>query len=298
MSISRRSFIKGLAVAGASCAVVGEPGLAAAREPQKPGPDDVGMLYDATRCIGCRACVTACRKANNLPVDKQTLDGAPYDMPQDLSGNCKNIIKLYAENGQRSFMKKQCMHCVDPACVSVCMAGALHKLPNGIVAYDRSVCVGCRYCQVACPFDVPKFEWHEAIPLIVKCELCRHRKEGPACCEVCPREAVIYGKYSDLLADAKARIAAEKDRYIADIYGDTEGGGTHVLYLAAKEVGFQKLGLPELPDHPLPQMSESVQHTLYKGFIAPAALFGILTLVQFRNRKKNAEGKNGHEVEK
>jgi NAD-dependent dihydropyrimidine dehydrogenase PreA subunit len=198
-------------------------------------------------------------------------------------------------------VKMQCMHCADPACVSVCMAGALHKIKGGIVAYNKDTCVGCRYCQVACPFDVPKFMWFTPIPVIVKCELCYQRKEGPGCCEVCPREAVIYGTMADLKAIAHKRVKEQPDKYYPKVYGETDGGGTHVLYLTAKDIPFQKLGLPDLPSDPLPQMSETVQHTIYKDFIAPAALYAIFTLAQFRHarvRNKKEALKNGAESPK
>jgi Fe-S-cluster-containing dehydrogenase component len=287
MKISRRSLIKGIAAAGVATAIGSK---AEAREKQHVLPDDVGMLYDSTLCIGCRACVSKCKEVNELPATLKKIDGAPYDAPVDLDESTKNIIKLYKEGDKQAYMKMQCMHCADPACVSVCMAGALHKIKGGIVAYDKSTCVGCRYCQVACPFDVPKFMWFVAIPLIVKCELCRHRKEGPGCCEVCPAKAVIYGKMSDLRAEAEKRLAKQPEKYFPKVYGVNDGGGTHVLYLTAKDVPFENLGLPKLPEEPLPQMSETIQHTLYKGFIAPAALYAIFTAAQYRNaRKREAE---------
>ncbi len=125
------------------------------------------MLYDATRCIGCQACVTACKTANNMP-------GNLYDPPNDLNGDTKNIIKLYEGDGEKSYMKQQCMHCIDPGCVNACMIGAFKKREYGIVTWDPDRCIGCRYCQVACPYNIPKFQWDTAMPDIVKCELCNH----------------------------------------------------------------------------------------------------------------------------
>ncbi len=167
------------------------------------------MLYDATRCIGCRACVTACKTANNLP-------GNLYDPPNDLNGETKNIIKMYEVDGESSYMKQQCMHCIDPGCVNACMIGAFKKREYGIVTWDPDRCIGCRYCQVACPYNIPKFQWDTAVPKIVKCELCNHmlaRGEEPGCCQACPKEAVIFGTYEELLADARQRIAEYPERY-------------------------------------------------------------------------------------
>jgi Fe-S-cluster-containing dehydrogenase component len=296
MEISRRDVLK-VAVAAGAAAAVAEP--AEAREAKLSAPDDVGMLFDATLCVGCRACQTACRDANELPVERKAAAGAEYDAPLDLDGSTKNVIKLArGEGGGSEYMKAQCMHCVDPACVSVCMAGALHKAKGGVVAYEKGTCVGCRYCQVACPFNVPKFQWFTAVPVIVKCELCRHRGEkGAACAEVCPRGAVVWGQRAALLAEAKRRVAADPARYDQKVYGESDGGGTNVLYVTSRQVSFAALGLPKLPEHPLPQMSESVQHGIYKYGIAPLALWTAVTVVQLRARKKDPTAAPGRHEE-
>jgi Fe-S-cluster-containing dehydrogenase component len=296
MKITRRNVLKGLA-AGAAAAAVVQPADASEGKYHQ-APDDVGMLFDSTLCVGCRACQTACKVRNNTATDTMATQGGVYDAPLDLNGNTKNVIKI-AQDGQAStYMKMQCMHCVDPACVSVCMAGALHKVAGGITAYNAATCVGCRYCQIGCPFNVPKYEWSKSLPIaedpkIVKCELCRHDKRGPACCEVCPRGAVIYGKRADLLMEAKRRLAAAPGKYFQDrVYGEIDGGGTNVLYLSPKEVSFAALGLPTLPNEPLPALSENVQHGTYTLGIAPIAIYGILTAVQLRARKnEQKEGK-------
>jgi Fe-S-cluster-containing dehydrogenase component len=306
MSLSRRDLLKGAVAVGAASAVAGDAGARDAVEPRK---DAVGMLYDSTRCIGCRACVTKCKEANKMPYDRTPM-GALYDAPTDLDGNNKNIIKVLATGGEHSyaFMKAQCMHCVDPSCVSVCMMGALHKEAGGVVAYDKGTCVGCRYCQVACAFLVPKFEWDKAIPQIVKCELCRHRadpkQEGPlaianpACCEACPREAVVYGKRDALLAEAKRRLADAPQRYNGAVYGEKEGGGTQVLYLAAAGVTFQQLGLPALPEESSARFSESVNHAPYLHGVAPFALYAAAAFVIRRNQKKEEGVAHGEEGER
>jgi Fe-S-cluster-containing dehydrogenase component len=283
MGISRRAALKGMLAGGAAAA--GVASTSAAVVPQAPA-DAVGLLYDATLCIGCKACVAACREANGLAPDPTGL-GPQYHAPVDLSERAKTVIKLYADEGESSYMKAQCMHCVDPACTTACMLGALKKREFGIVTYDPDLCVGCRYCEVACPYGVPKFEWAKAAPKIVKCELCAHRlKAGlePACTDVCPREAVIFGKRSDLLIEAKRRMAAEPDRYVPKVYGETDGGGTQVLYLS--HVPFEALGLPALGETPAPALARSIQHGVYRGFIAPVALYGVLGLVMWRNRTK------------
>jgi Fe-S-cluster-containing dehydrogenase component len=315
-SITRRDLLKGAAVAGASLAVVGS-GSAEAREKVEPGAEAVGMLFDSTRCVGCRACQTACKKANKLPADEVRASGGVYDAPSDLNSTTKNIIKVLPTAGGDVYMKQQCMHCVDPSCVSACMMGALHKegqakrsiagekKGSGIVLWDKLTCVGCRYCQIACAFNVPKFEWEEAFPLIVKCELCRGRADAkaagplavanPACAEVCPREAVVYGARAALLTEAKRRVAAEPARYAPQVYGEKEGGGTQVLYLTAKGVKFEELGLPALPERSAAQFSESVSHAPYLHGVTPVALYAAMAFVIHRNKKKEEAGHAGEE---
>lgn len=298
MGISRRSALK-LIASTTSAGVASHLGAGDAKAAPVAAtapPDAVGMLYDTTRCIGCKACVVACAQANDLTPDTAWSEGR-WQAPLDLNEHTKNIIKLYEDGPTRSFIKQQCMHCVDPACTTACMIGALKKREYGIVTYDPDLCVGCRYCQMACPFNVPKFQWSNAYtPVIVKCELCNFRiAEGkiPACCEVCPREAVIYGKRTELLEEAHRRLKEYPDRYIPHVYGETDAGGTQVLYLS--HVPFDKLGLPNYGERPVPQTVKTVQHTVYQGFVAPVALYGALAAVMLRNRKKGGEA--GEEVE-
>ncbi len=306
MKVGRRGAIKALATTGA-VAVAGRP-VKAARARKEPPAEALGMLYDTTLCIGCKACVTACYQANGLEPRRDT-EGL-YKAPVGLDARTKNIIKLYREGPFESFVKAQCMHCVDPACAGACMLGSLKKDPvTGIVAYDPQYCVGCRYCTMACPFNVCTFEYEKAFPKIVKCELCRHRVgeatlaeaggftryprgHGQACTEVCPRGAVVSGKRSELLAEAKRRIAAQPDRYVNKIYGETDAGGTQVLYLS--HVPFEKIGLPDAGDRGVPHVAYSIQEGVYQGFIAPVALYGVLGLVMLRNRKtRKAAGEAG-----
>jgi formate dehydrogenase beta subunit len=290
MGISRRSALKLIAATTSMSAAQAISPAPADAAPLPVPPDAIGMLYDATKCIGCKACVAACTDANSLEPDTAASDGL-WQAPVDLNGNTKTLIKYYEEGSERSFVKQQCMHCIDPACAAACMLGALKKREWGAVTYNVDTCIGCRYCQMACPFGVPKFEWTKALtPKIVKCEFCMHRLvEGkePACTETCPREAVIFGKRADLLREAHRRIAENPDFYINKVYGETEAGGTQVLYLS--HVPFEKLGLPTfVDDTSVPHTARRIQHGVYKGFIAPVALYGVLAAVMVRNRKKDA----------
>lgn len=284
MGISRRSALKAMASATATTAVAAAGARPA--EAAEASADAVGMLYDTTLCIGCKACVVACADANDRTRDTAWSDGL-WQAPVDLNQHTKNIIKLYKDGPQLSYVKQQCMHCIDPACVNACMLGALRKRELGIVTYDASLCVGCRYCQMACPFNVPKFEWTKAFnPKIVKCEMCNHLlAEGrePACVDVCPREAVIYGTRADLLKEAHRRLEAHPDRYVPKVYGETDAGGTQVLYLS--HVPFEKIGLPDIGPRSVPETQRSLQHGIYRWFAAPVALYGVLAAVMLRNRR-------------
>jgi formate dehydrogenase beta subunit len=274
-------MVSGAAAAAAGVAV--DDKTIASSEQVKAPPNAVGMLYDATLCIGCKACVVACNEANNLKPDTGS-SGGLYQAPVSLNSRTKNIIKPYSKGEEQSFMKAQCMHCIDPACMNACMLHALKKDEQGIVFWDGSRCVGCRYCQVACPYNIPKFEWASNNPRIVKCEMCRDRlAEGgkPACVEVCPRGAIIFGKREDLLKEAHLRLEASPDRYVPKVYGERDGGGTQVLYLS--HVEFEKLGLPGLGDRPVPETVRNVQSGIYWGFVAPIALYGLLATLVRRN---------------
>ncbi len=283
--MERRNLLKLLVAGGAAAAV---PARARTRT---AAPDSVGMLYDATACIGCKACVVACREANGLA--PQLKDGM-HDYQTELDGQTKNVIKLWKDDANPAaytFVKQQCMHCVDPSCVSVCMLGALKKTAAGPVTYDKDACIGCRYCQIACPYNVPKFEWQTATPKIVKCELCtdyiaKGNKE-PACVQACPRKAVIYGKREELLREAHRRIDANPRFYQNKVYGENDMGGTNVLYLAS--VPFTKLGFPDKGDRAGASVSETLQHGVYQGFITPAILYAGLAVAVIRNRKKEGD---------
>jgi len=295
--MDRRSVLKSMVMAGA--AAMGAPNPLAGSTKQGQGGhgdhdfsvEGLGMLYDATLCIGCKVCMVACRESNGLELPPDT--DLWYD-PPDLSSEAITIIKLYEgeEGGDFSFVKRQCMHCVDPACVAACPFTAMYKAEDGVVSWDPERCVGCRYCEIGCPFNVPKFEWESRNPRIVKCQLCSHRlAEGgiPACVEECPRDAILFGTREELLEEARRRIATEPDRYHPRIYGEHEAGGTQVLYISRAGIDPGDLGLPALDDTPLPENVRNVQGILYKGMIAPLALYAALGFTIAKNRKAARE---------
>jgi len=235
---------------------------------------NASVLVDVTRCIGCGSCVNACKADNDLPTR--------YDEPAEgsdaaLSPSNYTIVEPQegARNGATATVKKQCMHCLEPACASVCFMKAIYKTDAGPVVYDPNRCVGCRYCIMACPFGVPKFDYDATMGRVYKCDMCVDRtSEGrpTACAEACPAGALTFGTREEMLAEAHGRIASEPDRYIDHVYGETEVGGTGMLYLS--DVPFAQLGFPtELPDEALPGFTHEITKLI------PPAAAGIGTML-------------------
>ena len=210
---------------------------------------DWAILTDTTLCTGCQKCVEACKRENDLGKDASRRWKRRID---DLSATRYTTILRRPGN---HFVRQQCRHCLEPACVSACLVGALQKTPEGPVIYDSDRCMGCRYCMVACPYEIPRYQWEEPIPYVRKCTMCYERvKEGrqPACTEACPQGATIYGSRDDLLQEAHRRIDNDPDKYIYKIYGETEIGGTSVIYISDIPLEFlsfqQELGQKPLPE--------------------------------------------------
>ncbi len=200
---------------------------------------NMGMLIDLSYCMGCRGCQVACKQWNDLPGEQTTI-GTEYTNPQDRTAYTWTIVefKTAEVNGKTvsSFTKTQCMHCLEPACASVCVGDAIHRQANGAVTIDYDKCIGCRYCQIACPFGVPKYQYDQKVPKMQKCTLCYDRiSEGmkPACAQTCPSGAIQFGEREELLKTAKKRLAAAPDKYVQHVYGEHEAGGTSVMYISA-----------------------------------------------------------------
>lgn len=205
------------------------------------------ILYNSTLCIGCRACETACAERWKLPYNDSIA------AEERLSAHKLTTIQTHGER----YSRRLCMHCAEPTCVSACVVGALQKTALGPVVYEEAKCIGCRYCMLACPFQVPVYEWRSRVPRVKKCDLCYDRLRAgqpTACSEACPTGATITGDRDAMIAEARRRIAEKPDQYYDHIYGLKEVGGTSVLFLAA--VPFEKLGLEtRLPEQPLPMLT-------------------------------------------
>lgn len=268
MSVSRRGFIKGAALG----TLVAGTARAGAVKHFAGYPDRMGLLHDTTLCVGCRSCEFACNEANGLPPPK-----APIDDKQVFEKTRRNDETLYTVVNRYDgiFRKHQCMHCNEPCCASVCFVKAFEKTPEGPVLYDPEVCVGCRYCVFACPYNALAYEYDDPLtPRVVRCTMCYPRiKQGknPACADACPTGAIRYGRREDLIKVAHERMRKYPGRYVNHIFGEHEYAGTSWLTLAGVE--FEKLGLPkDLSTQPLP--------VLTTGFLslAPlaAAIFPVL----------------------
>jgi Fe-S-cluster-containing dehydrogenase component len=246
--VSRRTILK---LAGLSVgALLFKPDPACASG-EVDAENAAAMLYDATKCIGCLACEEACKEWNNLPPEAEP--------PSKLSASNFTVVEEYETCAIQTYCKVQCMHCLHPACVSVCPVQALEKTEAGPVIYHPERCIGCRYCMVSCPFGVPQIDWNETLPTIAKCTFCADRQaEGlqPACAEVCPTGALKFGTRTELLEVARSRIEENPGRYVDHVYGETEAGGTSWLYISP--VRCEQLDLPVLGPDPIPALSEKV----------------------------------------
>ena len=213
--------------------------------------DSPAILIDTTRCNGCETCILACKQENDLGSDRlrhgqQAVDG--------LSSTRFSTILRRSEG---RFVRHMCRHCLEPACASVCIVGALQKSPEGPVVYDSSLCIGCRYCLMACPYGVPRYEWEEAAPYVRKCTMCHTRLKAskqPACVEACPQQALCFGSREDLLVEARNRIQARSGDYVPHVYGEKEVGGTSVLYVSSFPLDFLAMGRG-VGEEPLPELT-------------------------------------------
>lgn len=304
MNVNRRNLLKLAGVAGAA-AGASYAGRALASASTHDAPKDaVGVLVDTTLCIGCRACEAACSEANRLPDPEKPGDDTVFASRRKTSPTSFTVVNkstVKSPTGEDRYAKTQCMHCVHAACASGCVVGALQKTAAGPVIYKENQCIGCRYCMIACPFGVPKYEYMKAAPLVKKCTFCATRQaQGlpPACTDACPSGALKFGRRADLLEEAKTRIYQNPTKYVHEIYGEEEAGGTSWLYLS--DVPFTSLALPgDIEKKSYPEMAEGALSAVpLVATLWPPLLMGLYTFSKRRNEAADeAHGRKeeGHE---
>jgi Fe-S-cluster-containing dehydrogenase component len=264
--MDRRDFLKTTLAAGTAALASDHAEALDIRRPE----EFVGVLVDTTRCIGCRACEVACGEAHGLLVPDVVNDGA-LEGERKTSERQYTVVNRHETEKGTVYVKRQCMHCHQSACASACPTEAMFKTLKGPVIWEGDRCIGCRFCMISCPFDMPKFEYNEWNPKLVKCTMCFERqKEGkkPACVEACPTDTLQFGILVDNLEIARHRIYAHPDRYVHQIYGEHEAGGTGWLYLSA--VPFDQIGFrSDLGRTPYPEYTREFLYAV------PAVLFGV-----------------------
>lgn len=247
----------------------------------------IALLFDATRCVGCNKCVLACTAKNRLPPEVPD----PTVEPDGLSGRRWTSIVRVPE--KRRYVKKQCLHCLHPNCASACLVGAMTPTLEGAVLYDPGKCIGCRYCMLACPVGIPRYQWDRTRPYIQKCDLCHDRLvqgRKTACVEACPHQALHQGEREEMLAQARARLQAQPEKYLPHIYGERELGGANVLYLS--DVPLERiLRFPlQAPERALPELTWPViNKTPLVALSVLAGLVGTYWIIE-RRRRLAAEG--------
>ncbi|MBI1826552.1 MAG: 4Fe-4S dicluster domain-containing protein [Planctomycetes bacterium] len=286
MELNRRQFLHAAGCTGLAAGAFGQSVSAGVDE------DAFGVLVDIPNCIGCRKCEFACQKAAGF--DTPSLESfddksvfSEHRRPHPHSYTTVNRFENSNDRKLPIYVKANCLHCNEPACVSACLVGALRKQPEGPVTYDAWKCMGCRYCMVACPFQIPAYDYHNPLtPQVRKCTFCADRisKVGgvPACVQICPRECLIFGKRRELLNLGHERIRNHPDQYIDHVYGEHEAGGTSWLYLSS--LPFEQIGFLTLGSEPPSHLTETIQHTVFKKFVPPIALYGLLGLIMWLHK--------------
>ena len=243
--------------------------------PDQRQPIKLAKLIDISKCIGCKACQSACMEWNDLR-DAVGVTTGTYDNPRDLTENSWTVMKFFEvePEGKLEWLirKDGCMHCADPGCLKACPApGAIVQYSNGIVDFHEENCIGCGYCVAGCPFNVPRISKKDS--KAYKCTLCSDRVAvglEPACIKTCPTGALVFGSKEDMIDHASERIADLKERGYqqAGLYDPPGVGGTHVMYVLQHADQPELYGLPKEP-----KISPLV--SFWKGAAKPVALIAL-----------------------
>ena len=309
LNLTRRHFMRLVGVSGTFGGAAVLSAESNASESKSPSSDSYGVLIDTTVCIGCRECEWACSDLYQLS-DKPLgtfRDKSVFARSRRPHAKAYTVVNQYQnpkDPEKPYYVKIQCMHCNDPACASACLVGALQKdKVTGAVSYDSWRCIGCRYCMIACPFQIPAYEYYNALtPQVRKCVFCQERisKQGksPACVSMCPVEALRFGKRADLIQFAHDQIRNHPQNYVDHIYGEHELGGTAWLYLSGRPI--TEMDMIAFDQRPIPSYTEPLQHAIFKNFIPPISLFSLIGGIMwiFRNRDAGTDETKGGDHER
>ena len=262
--------------------------------------EKVAKLIDVSKCIGCKACQSACIEWNDTSPEVETNVGV-YENPHDLTPNMFTLMRFSEwenpETNQLEWLirKDGCMHCAEPGCLKACPApGAIVQYSNGIVDFVHENCIGCGYCLTGCPFNIPRISQvdHKSY----KCTLCSDRVavgQGPACAKACPTQAIVFGTKDDMIAHANERVEDLKSRGYdnAGIYDPAGVGGTHVIYvLHHNDKPAIYADLPENPRiSPLVEGWKGVTKSAGLAVMGLAAVGAALHGIFSRGNRVNAE---------
>jgi Fe-S-cluster-containing dehydrogenase component len=287
MSLNRRDFLKTLGGLGLTLAAGNVMGKKAAEERK----EFKAVLVDSTLCIGCQGCEMACAEAHGFEL--------PEDFPEagverKTGPDRRTVVNAFETEQGEAYVKKQCMHCNEPACAAACLTKAIIKTKEGPVVWRSDKCMGCRYCMISCPFEVPKFEYNEWNPKIVKCDMCAEKTlEGgtPECVSNCPTGALTFGTRRDMIAEAHKRIAENPDTYVSEIYGEDQAGGTSFIYLSS--VPFDEIGFnTAIKREAYPKLTKGFLYSVPSVFLLlPPALLGIYEATK-KNQNEEEETDN------
>lgn len=245
------------------------------------------ILIDVTKCTGCEKCVDACVLANGVD-----LKLAERERMASSDGLSANRVSTVHEISSGRFARKSCMHCLDPNCVTACLVGSIKKSTEGPVIYNKEKCIGCRYCMLACPFHIPRYEWGKTAPLMRKCDMCFERQKGgeiPVCVEACKKKALVFGDRKQLLDMARKRISKRPDFYLPRVWGESEYGGTSILYIS--DIDLETIGWPKHKETAaIRELTDLLIHaTPVIGLSVLVGTMGLSAIIRRRNKlmKKN-----------
>lgn len=287
--ISRRRFLKSLA----GLPLLATPGI---RVVSEAAVRPYGKLVDTIRCIGCKRCMSACKRWNNLKIERNELIS---DRAIDLSANNWLVVNLRIDSKNQTLKNYDhwaCQHCKQPACEGVCPVSAIKKLPFGPVVINEDKCIGCRYCYQACPYKVPRFDFEKRVTR--KCHMCYNRIPllnymKPACVAACPVNALFFDYKDEVIKEAIRRTELLKGSTY--ILGLTEAGGTDMLTILPTKP--QDLGMLVPSNKVINKNLDKIRITA-SGIAGASAVAGAMYVYAKRTQDRDKNILNRHEHDK